>query len=1211
MEMKNLQRIFDYGILVRGRDYFNQNRVTVTRWDEHEISGFVRGLRNYSVEMSERNGRYITRCSCPYAAKGYNCKHMAAMAYKWEELQQEEINNQIKMFSDVDFSQSEINLYQLMESQSVRRNDYEEALKMAQNGNVILKNVETRYYTSGENKQVLVVNGTTKSHPDMKTISICVSRDRIEEAECSYCHNHFYGSSYYYSYYRPTLCVHQLALLILFKDYILKYNPGDSTNLYGVRLLRNYGKIRTDTQMEKTIETVKDISLTPRIILSGGRFELSFKIGSGKMYIIKNIDEMIRKRRDKDLLPLGKDNTLNFAIQDFRPQDMKYLDFMVERSSEVATWNEKMSRYATYNTPEVSLKGSIDLNGAPLDQFYDIAKGELIDFDDRDTYGHKKKISIGDSPCKIKLSVDPFYDEDSRLFKGLRISVDMPQIIHGGKYNYFVNNGFISRLSDEDYRSLQTFVENEESYEQVSIDIGKKNLAEFYYRVLPMLMENPLFEIEDNSQAALEYLPLEATFDFYLDVTSDYLLCLADVNYEDKRFPLKQLTDKDYPLTFARDVAQEETVLQTVKDIFPISFEDDNTYALEKDENTIYDLLNIRINELMVYGNVHVSDAFNRLRIKKNFTVNIGISIESDLLNLNISSNDISNEELLDILNSYKLKRKFHRLKSGEFISLEDNDSLEMLAQAFEETGMDIKEFVKGKVHLPLYRSLYLNKMMEDHENLSFERDKQFRNIVKNFNTIRESDYEVPENFKGVLRNYQEYGYKWLHLLSDYHFGGILADDMGLGKTIQFISLVQAVKDEGNLDKPVLIVCPTSVVYNWQEEFQRFAKGIKAVAVVGRISERKQIIERNDVDVFITSYDLLKRDITNYHDKQFSYEVIDEAQNIKNAKTGMAKAVKVIKSDHRFALTGTPIENRLSELWSIMDFCMPGFLYTYDEFRNRYEKSIVKDSDDAATVHLRNMVRPFILRRLKEDVLKDLPDKLEEVRYVRFDDDQQKVYDAQIVKLKNLVETVDSNNQQTRIKVLAELTKARQLCCDPHLLFEDYNGESAKLAATIDLIESAIEGDHRVLVFSQFTSMLEIIEEALKEHHINYFKLTGSTSKEERSRLVHRFNDYEEVPVFLISLKAGGTGLNLTGADVVIHYDPWWNLSAQNQATDRAHRIGQTRDVSVYKLIAKDTIEEKILNLQEAKQELSDAILSGDNKSLTQLSKEELLELLS
>ena len=362
--------------------------------------------------------------------------------------------------------------------------------------------------------------------------------------------------------------------------------------------------------------------------------------------------------------------------------------------------------------------------------------------------------------------------------------------------------------------------------------------------------------------------------------------------------------------------------------------------------------------------------------------------------------------------------------------------------------------------------------------------------------------------------------------------------------------------------------------------------------------------------MLISSYDHLKRDIALYEDRLLLCEVLDEAQFIKNQSTAAAKAVKVVHAKHRFALTGTPIENRLSELWSIFDFLMPGFLYRYENFRSEMEKPIAKDGDEQVSRRLRRMVAPFILRRLKTEVLKDLPEKVEEARVVRFGGEQQKLYDAQVLRMKSmLAEETDESFRKSKIQILAELTRIRQICCDPRLLFDNYSGESAKMEACMDLVQSAVEGEHRVLLFSQFTSMLDLLKERLRQEGIRYYEITGATPKKERLRLVTDFNE-GDVPLFLISLRAGGTGLNLTGADIVIHYDPWWNAAAQNQATDRAHRIGQQKPVTVYKLLAKDSIEEKIQQLQEKKLNLADEIIGGETVSFSSLSREELLELI-
>jgi SNF2 family DNA or RNA helicase len=376
------------------------------------------------------------------------------------------------------------------------------------------------------------------------------------------------------------------------------------------------------------------------------------------------------------------------------------------------------------------------------------------------------------------------------------------------------------------------------------------------------------------------------------------------------------------------------------------------------------------------------------------------------------------------------------------------------------------------------------------------------------------------------------------------------------------------------------------------------------------------IQEGKSKDVWITSYDLLKRDYEQYQECYFDIHVIDEAQYIKNASTQAAKAVKSISSNTRIALTGTPIENRLSELWSIFDFLMPGLLFSYKHFKEEIETAIVngtnKDGqpDTKASIRLKNMVRPFILRRLKEDVLKDLPKKMEHVVYAKMEGEQQKLYDARVQMLKQSLENqTDEQFKNNKIQILSELTRLRQICCDPLLCYEDYKGASAKLSLCMEMIADAVESGHKMLIFSQFTTMLDRIGKELEKEKISYYKLTGATKKEQRIEMANDFNE-NEVPVFLISLRAGGTGLNLVGADMVIHFDPWWNLAAQNQATDRAHRIGQKRAVTVFKMIAAQSIEEKILALQEKKKDLADQIISDEGMSEGRFTREDLLEIL-
>ena len=544
---------------------------------------------------------------------------------------------------------------------------------------------------------------------------------------------------------------------------------------------------------------------------------------------------------------------------------------------------------------------------------------------------------------------------------------------------------------------------------------------------------------------------------------------------------------------------------------------------------------------------------------------------------------------------------------------------------------IDYKQLEKGKVEIPIYRSFYLNQLLKQLKGTNVQKNSEYKQLIKNLNKEQiEEELEVPENLEKVLRYYQKIGYKWLKNLDNYKFGGILADDMGLGKTIQMLSIIvdyvqntdyneETIEGQeqirvNNSKKASLVICPSSLTLNWQSEAEKFTKELKTLVIRGNLQERKEKINQiEDYDLVITSYDLLKRDIDLYKKKDYKFRFIiaDEAQYLKNSNTQNAKAIKQMKADTRYALTGTPIENSLSELWSIFDFIMPGYLFNYKKFKNLYEMPITREEDKNAIAKLKMLIEPFVLRRTKQEVLKELPEKTVTILNNEMGEEQRKIYMNYLAQAKQEIsEQIDYNGyENSQIQILAALTRLRQICCHPSLFIEDYKEESSKLEQCIEIIQEATSSRHKILLFSGYTSMFDIIEKKLKKLGIKYYKLTGSTKVEDRIKLVEDFNKNPEIQLFLISLKAGGTGLNLTGADMVIHYDPWWNISTENQATDRAYRIGQKNNVQVYKLITKNSIEEKIYELQNKKSMLIDNVLSTKTSFINKLSKEDIMSL--
>lgn len=773
-------------------------------------------------------------------------------------------------------------------------------------------------------------------------------------------------------------------------------------------------------------------------------------------------------------------------------------------------------------------------------------------------------------------------------------------------YIYFLD-GKVYQISKESMEPIQDFIITMAGFPQRKVYIQKEDLPVFCTELLPELEKR--FDCTKEQFYEEDYKAAPVTFEIYLDAPQkDMISCKPMAVYGDNRYEVYgKAADGGN-----RDLIREMEVGKLVSSYCNAYDDVGRMMAAVGDEEKQYELLAFGIPKFQQIGEVFISDAIKKINVTRAPKVSIGVSLSGDLLELSMTAGDMSREQLLEILSKYDRKKKFYRLKNGDFINME-GEELQALLELKEGLNLTDTQLMQQIVALPKYRALYLDSQMKEQKGLSVSRDRGFKTLIRNMKTIEDNDFEIPDSLSGILREYQKSGFLWIKTLKCNGFGGILADDMGLGKTLQVIAFLesefQGAEEGKNLR--TLIVSPASLVFNWSSELSRFAPALPVTIVTGTAAERQSLIQHaEEREILVTSYDLLKRDMDCYGEMSFFCQIIDEAQYIKNHNTQAAKAVKSVKAGFKLALTGTPVENRLSELWSIFDYLMPGFLYSYRKFKDELEQPIIQNQDEASRVRLQKMIRPFMLRRLKKDVLKELPDKLEECVYARLEGEQQKLYDAHVNRMKLMLsKQSDEEFRTSKIQILAELTKLRQICCNPGLLFENYKSESVKTDMCLDLIQNAVSGGHKVLLFSQFTSMLQKLEEQLKEQNLSFYTLTGTVSKEKRARMVAQFNQ-DDTSVFCISLKAGGTGLNLTSADIVIHYDPWWNLAVQNQATDRAHRIGQKHVVTVYKLIAKDTIEENIVKLQEKKRELADQILSGEGMGSGSFSREELLELL-
>lgn len=949
----------------------------------------------------------------------------------------------------------------------------------------------------------------------------------------------------------------------------------------------------------------------------GNCFTVEFRIGCEKKYILKDVLAFVWNLDHNEKVSYGKNLEFIHSDEAFSEKSRGVLSFIRE-------WVENhhgtyMARYEQLKkiTTEVKVR---DLT---------VDRKELEDL----------LLILGENSFKFKMNNDPettwhaVREIPDRILtirkKDQGLSLEIPPVysVTGIRYHMYFDNAKVYLVSRKELGVVEEFVTCLERLPAGRGFIDEPDMSAFVREMLPSLEKFFHCDLRDfPEETGLEYY--KAAYEIYLDAPErDWITCKAFSVYGEDKFSVfdrnVSVQTRDIPGEMGvfvllskyfngYDAQRMELALDCRTGEYENLNGEDETVNMDSSEEKLYQLLKEGIPAMQKIGTVYISQAIRRMRVMKMPGIRLGVSLSAGLLNLDLDVEGMDQAQLFDILSRYDRRKKYFRLKDGSFLDVSDGQLLELFVL---KDGLQISdsELKKGKTQVPAYRAMYLDSQLKGGDLIKVEKDNTFRALIRNMQTMEEHKFQIPKEQEKILRGYQKEGFYWIKTLKHNQFGGILADDMGLGKTLQVIAFLWSEFQESRPEenRRALVVTPASLVFNWMSEIERFAPGLPATVVTGDVKERKALIQNaGEREVLITSYDLLKRDLKAYQKLDFVVQIIDEAQYIKNHGTQVAKAVKEIRSEFRLALTGTPVENRLSELWSIFDFLMPGFLYSYEKFRKEIELPAVQYSNSDAMERLQKMIRPFVLRRLKKDVLKDLPDKLEKDMFSPLESEQKELYEAHTERLRLMLGMQsDAEFRTSKLQILAEITRLRQICCYPGLVYEGYKGNSSKLEMCMELVQNAVNGGHKLLLFFQFTTMLDVLAERLKKAKISFYVLTGATSKEKRARLVKAFNE-DDTSVFCISLKAGGTGLNLTAADIVIHYDPWWNLAVQNQATDRAHRIGQQNVVSVYRLFMKDTIEERIRVLQEMKRELADEILSGEGIGQALISREEVLELL-
>lgn len=947
-------------------------------------------------------------------------------------------------------------------------------------------------------------------------------------------------------YYRKKECVHTTILYALamkmlnydeFERQVDLYKQGKIAEEHGIILNKLADDLRTNGSFFNKIHLAVEIN-------NDGDNYLSLRIGYDKEYIIKSISEFVSNMEQNKFYSYGQKLAFVHSYEVLDDESKEFYSFLLNISHEDSLKSIKVRRNHFLRILEIFHNSGIYYySSGKKSRFYPIVDVEKID---------------------LVLNAKTLFIDKPK---------DSKELICGVNYAYFI--------AEDKIYAYRFKKRNEAIIFNALFKMDEKGLmieansTDFISNLLPVLKA----EVEIDESFYEQYSLPSVSIDSYFVYQNGTILLEPTIKVDEvyRNTPyVSQVLDGYYKYLEAYGFVKN----------------DKKMYYLNTAESQ-YQFLTADLSTLKSFGDVFFDESIKNITLKKSNKVNIAVSYNVGLLDFKLEAGTLTIDEIQAMLAAYHQKKKFVKLKNDVIIKIEEMD-VKKLDDFLEDFNIDIADLT-GEISKPLNYILKLVGARDD----SIDLDDKICEMIDKIQNYKDVLVLPAEHFMEKLRPYQVDAFKWLKTLSEFGFGGILADDMGLGKTIEILSFLSS--DE--VSAPTLIVCPMSLVYNWENECKKWDFQEPIVLVLGTAQDREDIIKNIDYhkkSIYITSYDSLRRDVELYTET-FRFIIADEAQYIKNQNALKSTAIKQLKSMMNYALTGTPIENGLADLWSIFDYLMPGYLANYNHFKSRYESLIMQDDTEALDL-LKKRVKPFILRRTKKDVLKELPDKIEEVYYCKMEAKQAEIYNAYVEQLKQDIKT--NGNQ-----ILALITRLRQVCITPELIYAE-EVASAKVALAIELIKRAIAAGHRILLFSQFSTVFNIFKKLFEAEGISYQVLDGTTKAQKRLELVEEFNRNEEMSVFMISLKAGGTGLNLVGADMVIHLDPWWNVSAENQATDRAYRFGQKKNVHVLKLVCKDTIEEKVLLLQQAKLELANSIIhSGETKDF-KLRKEDILQLL-
>jgi uncharacterized Zn finger protein len=918
-------------------------------------------------------------------------------------------------------------------------------------------------------------------------------------------------------------------------------------------------------------------------------FNVEIKVGQKRTYVVRKIKEFLRAIEQHAQYPFSKSFTYDPMEQMFTATDQEIINLLLEAVKYEELYRKLQPSY--YHTSDPQDERTLNIPPMIAEQLLNLLNSASAQFEINGQVYQQMILHHHEMPVSIHL--------DKGKSSGFQMDLtELRTINYLDLYGYMIHKQHIYILTQDQQILMKELTQLINKANKLVIPIANEQIEPFISQAVPVIEKSAKLEISNKVADQIVKLPLQAKA--FVDLADDLLSVILEFHYGEHIInPFQQVPQTKAGTIIIRD-AEKEKAIMDLMDSSTLTLNGNSLYA--EGEEDVFDFLYEVLPRIEGKTEIFLTNAVRSLILSERPSpmTNIEVNSSGNLLEISFDIEGIDQEQIQSIMQSVMEKKKYYRLPDGAFVPLQ-TEEFQTVQTIMQEFQIKPQQLQQESIKLPVYRGMQLDDMMNKENGGVAKYGRQFHRLLSRLKNPEELDCEIPKSLTAELRDYQYHGFQWLRTLRYYRLGGILADDMGLGKTLQAITFILSLFEEKQDVKPALVVAPASLVYNWKNEFLKFAPTLTAEVLIGTPQERVDKLQNQpQPHVWITSYPTLRQDREFYNEYQFSILILDEAQIIKNYLTKTAKAVREVQAETVIALSGTPIENSIDELWSIFQTVMPAFFPSQKLFRQLEPEKIAR------------MIRPFLLRRVKKDVAKELPDKIETVHYSELTKQQKKLYLAYLKRIQEETEESLKTDgfQKSQMKILAGLTRLRQLCCHPSLFLEDYHEDSGKLEQLMEIVEPAVENGRRILIFSQFTSMLSIIKEKLQKLGIDYFYLDGQTKPKDRIVMVDKFNQGSG-DVFLLSLKAGNAGLNLTGADTVILYDLWWNPAVEEQAAGRAHRIGQKNVVQVIRLITQGTIEEKIYELQQTKKELIDTVLHTGDQGMTKLTEQEIREILN